>query len=71
MFIDQVGGAYKILEIDKSASDQTVKRAYRDLAKKHHPDKVQHLGKAYVKAAQEKFQKIQKPYERIKSERGF
>lgn len=71
MFIDQVGGAYKILEIDKSASDQTVKRAYRDLAKKHHPDKVQHLGKAYVKAAQEKFQKIQKAYERIKSERGF
>jgi len=71
MFIDQVGGAYKILEIDKSASDQKVKRAYRDLAKKHHPDKVQHLGKAYVKSAQEKFQKIQKAYERIKSERGF
>ena len=71
MFIDQVGGAYKILEIDKSVSDQKVKRAYRDLAKKHHPDKVQHLGKAYVKAAQEKFQKIQKAYERIKSERGF
>lgn len=71
MFIDQVGGAYKILEIDKSASDQKVKRAYRDLAKKHHPDKVQHLGKAYVKSAQEKFQKIQKAYETIKSERGF
>ena len=71
MFIDQVGGAYKILEIDKSASDQKVKRAYRDLAKKHHPDKVQHLGKAYVKSAQEKFQKVQKAYERIKSERGF
>ncbi len=51
--------AYKILEIDKSVSDSKVKSAYRDLAKKHHPDKVQHLGKAYVKAAQEKFQKIQ------------
>ena len=61
----------KILEIDKSVSDSKVKSAYRDLAKKHHPDKVQHLGKAYVKAAQEKFQKIQKAYERIKSERGF
>jgi len=71
MFVDQVGGAYKILEIDKSASDQKIKRAYRDLAKKHHPDKVQHLGKAYVKSAQEKFQKIQEAYERIKSERGF
>ena len=71
MFVDQVGGAYKILEINKSDSDQKVKKAYRDLAKKHHPDKVQHLGEAYVKAAQEKFQKIQKAYERIKAERGF
>ena len=71
MFIDQVGGAYKILEIDKSASIQKIKKAYRDLAKKHHPDKVQHLGAAYVKAAQEKFQKIQKAYQRIKTERGF
>ncbi len=71
MFVDQVGGAYKILEIDKSDSDEKVKSAYRELAKKHHPDKVQHLGEAYVKAAQDKFQKIQKAYEKIKAERGF
>ena len=71
MFINEVGGAYKILEIQKSATDNQVKKAYRDLAKKHHPDKVQHLGDAYVKAAQEKFQKVQKAYERIKQERGF
>lgn len=71
MFINEVGGAYKILEIEKSATDNQVKKAYRDLAKKHHPDKVQHLGDAYGKAAQEKFQKIQKAYERIKQERGF
>jgi len=71
MFVIEVGGAYKILEIEKSASNQQVKRAYRDLAKKHHPDKVQHLGNAYVKAAQDKFQKIQKAYESIKKERGF
>jgi len=71
MFVNEVGGAYKILEIEKSATNQQVKRAYRDLAKKHHPDKVQHLGSAYVKAAQDKFQKIQKGYESIKKERGF
>ncbi len=71
MFVDQVGGAYKILEIDKLDSDEKVKSAYRELAKKHHPDKVQHLGEAYVKAAQDKFQKIQKAYEKIKAERGF
>ena len=71
MFVEQVGSAYKILEIQKSDSDQKVKRAYRELAKKHHPDKVQHLGEAYVKAAQIKFQRIQKAYEKIKSQRGF
>ena len=71
MFINEVGGAYKILEIEKSATDNQVKKAYRDLAKKHHPDKIQHLGDAYVKAAQEKFQKVQKAYERIKQERGL
>ena len=71
MFVNEVGGAYRILEIEKSATNQQIKRAYRDLAKKHHPDKVQHLGTAYVKAAQDKFQKIQKAYERIKQERGF
>ena len=71
MFVDQVGGAYKILEVQKSDSDQKIKSAYRELAKKHHPDKVQHLGDAYVKAAQDKFQKIQMAYETIKAERGF
>jgi DnaJ-related protein SCJ1 len=30
---------YKILGIDKSASDKDVKRAYRTLSKKYHPDK--------------------------------
>ena len=48
-----------------------VKKSYRDLAKKHHPDKVQHLGDVYVKAAQDKFQQIQKAYQNIKDERGF
>ena len=71
MFIKQVDGAYKILEVDRSASDSEIKKAYRYLAKRHHPDKVEHLGEPYVKAAREKFQNIQKAYEQIKSERGF
>src|SRR4051812_7871366 len=29
---------YKILEIDKSASDADIKKAYRKLARKYHPD---------------------------------
>lgn len=71
MFIEETDNAYKILELEKSATNDQIKKSYRDLAKKHHPDKVQHLGGAYVKAAQDKFQKIQKAYQNIKVERGF
>ena len=71
MFIEETDNAYKILELEKSATNDQIKKSYRYLAKKHHPDKVQHLGDAYVKAAQDKFQKIQKAYQNIKVERGF
>ena len=71
MFIQESDNAYKILEVDKTATNDEIKKSYRDLAKKHHPDKVQHLGDAYVKAAQDKFQQIQKAYQNIKNERGF
>ena len=71
MFVKESDNAYKILEVDKTATNDQIKKSYRDLAKKHHPDKVQHLGDAYVKAAQDKFQQIQKAYQNIKNERGF
>ena len=71
MFVVESDNAYRILELDKNATIDQIKKSYRDLAKKHHPDKVQHLGEAYVKAAQNKFQKIQKAYQNIKDERGF
>ena len=71
MFVQETDNAYKILELDKTATNDQIKKSYRELAKKHHPDKVQHLGDAYVKAAQDKFQQIQKAYQNIKNERGF
>lgn len=71
MFYSTSGNAYKILEITKSASDDEVKKAYRKMAKKYHPDKLQGLGEEHVKGAQEKFQSIQSAYETIKKERGI
>ncbi len=71
MFYNSTDSAYKILEIDKSASDNDVKKAYRKMAKKYHPDKLQGLGEEHLKGAQEKFQKIQAAYESIKKERGL
>ncbi len=71
MFVRDTDSAYKILEIEKSASEEEVKKAYRRMAMKYHPDKVQHLGNEYEKDAQEKFKKINEAYEQIKKERGM
>lgn len=71
MFIKEVDGDYKILEIDKNASDEELKKAYRKMALKYHPDKVSSLGEEHQKAAKEKFQSVQKAYENIKKQRGL
>ncbi len=65
------GSAYKILEVDPKATNEEVKRAYRRMAMKHHPDKVSTLGEEFQKAAAEKFKKVQEAYERIQRERGM
>jgi DnaJ like chaperone protein len=62
---------YKVLEVDSSASDDDVKKAYRKQAMKHHPDKVNHLGDEIRKAAEERFSKLNESYERIKKVRGM
>ncbi len=71
MFYSGIKNAYKVLEIDKSVTDAEVKKAYRKLVKKHHPDKLQHLGKEHLKGAEEKFRQIQKAYDDIKKERNL
>ncbi|RZT95625.1 DnaJ like chaperone protein [Ancylomarina subtilis] len=71
MFIQETGWAYQVLEIDKTASDDEIKKAYRKMAVKYHPDKVSYLGEDVQKAAKEKFQKVSEAYEKIKKERAF
>lgn len=62
---------YKILGITPDASDDDVKKAYRTLAKKYHPDRVAHLGEDMRKQAEEKFAKLSDAYDRIKKSRGI
>lgn len=71
MFYDEVDSSYKILEIEKSASDAEVKNAYRRMVKKYHPDKLQGLGEEHIKGAEDKFRQVQKAYEHIQKERGL
>ncbi|MGZ6523384.1 MAG: DnaJ domain-containing protein, partial [Bacteroidia bacterium] len=71
MYFRDVNSDYLILEIEQSASDEDVKKAYRKMAVKFHPDKVAALGDEVQKAAKEKFQKVQSAYDNIKKQRGF
>lgn len=71
MFVKDKTASYKILEIETTATDDEVKKAYRKMALKFHPDKVHHLGIDFQKDANEKFKKISVAYEEIKKERGM
>lgn len=71
MFIKDTSSAYKILEIIPEATDEEVKKAYRKMALKYHPDRVTHLGEDVQKAANAKFQELNSAYESIKKERGM
>jgi DnaJ like chaperone protein len=62
---------YQVLGIQQNATNDDIKKAYRKLVVKNHPDKVAHLGEAHVEAAKQKFQKIQTAYSNIKKERGL
>jgi DnaJ like chaperone protein len=65
--------AYALLNISSDASKQQVKRAYRQLMSKHHPDKLiaQGLPETMIKMATEKTQAIQKAYESICNAKGW
>jgi len=63
--------AYKILEIETTVEDPQVKKAYRLMATKYHPDKNSNVGESYQKMAKDKFIKVQESYELIKDHRGM
>jgi len=71
MFVPETDSSYKILEIESSATDDEIKKAYRRMAMKYHPDKVSHLGDEFRKSADEKFKKVNDAYNKIKKERNM
>lgn len=68
---ESIRDAYTILEIDRNATDAEVKQAYREMAKKYHPDRVITQDEAIKKGAEEKFKQVQQAYEQILKERGL
>lgn len=58
---------YEVLGVAQSASDDEVKKAYRDLTRKYHPDA--NINNPNKDKAEEKFKEIQQAYQRIMDER--
>ncbi|MEC9474767.1 MAG: TerB family tellurite resistance protein [Candidatus Neomarinimicrobiota bacterium] len=70
MFVKNFESDYKILEIPPDSSDEEVKKAYRKMAVKYHPDKVNHLGEEVKSLAEEKFKMVNEAYSNIKKARN-
>ena len=71
MFVKDTKGAYEILGVTQSQTNQEIKSAYRKMATKYHPDKVSHLGEDFAKFAEEKFKSVNDAYQQIKKERDI
>ncbi len=71
MFVKDTTSAYRVLEIEPGANEETVRKAYRRMANKYHPDKVNHLGEDFLKVAENKFKAINEAYQDIRRERGW
>ncbi len=71
MFVPATDAAYRILEVERTATDEELKAAYRKMALKYHPDKVSHLGEDFRKSAEEKFKAVNEAWDKIKKERSI
>ncbi len=71
MFVKEENSAYKILEIGPKSSIEDIKKAYRIMVKKYHPDKLQTKDPYLLKGAEEKFIQVQNAYETLKNKHKF
>lgn len=64
---------YEVLGCSPSDSDDKIKKAYRRLVARNHPDKFTglDLDKEFLDFSARRFQEIQEAYEHIKKSRGF
>ena len=71
MFKEDLESAYTVLGVSIESSNQEIKRAYRKMTNKYHPDKISHLGDDFKEIAEEKFKSVSDAYHKIKKERDI
>jgi DnaJ like chaperone protein len=71
MYVEETDSAFKILEVSPDATEEEIKKAYKKMAIKYHPDKVSYLGPEAQKQAEEQFKKLAEAYEKIKKLRNI
>ena len=71
MVKEDLESAYNVLGVSSDSLDQEVKKAYRKMANKYHPDKIAHLGDEFKEIAQEKFNSVSEAYQKIKKDRDI
>ncbi|MEJ2656262.1 MAG: DnaJ domain-containing protein [Desulfobacterales bacterium] len=62
---DTPNDPYKVLNVPRNASPEEIKKAYRELANKYHPDKVLHLGSEFRELAEKRFKEIEEAYRKL------
>ena len=69
----QLKEAYSLLEVEAAATDADVKKAYRRMMSKNHPDRMMAKGvpPEMIKLATQKTQQVKEAYEFIKQARGL
>lgn len=58
---------FEVLGINRGASQEEIKKAYRELVSQYHPDKVSYLGKEFRELAEVRFKEINKAYQELTS----
>ena len=71
MYKENLESAFDVLGINKESTNIEIKKAYRKMANKYHPDKIAHLGNEFKEIAQDKFKSVSEAYARIKKDRNI
>ena len=67
---DPAWNPHRILGVSGDASAEEIKHAYRELANKYHPDKLEHLGDEFKTLAEKRFKEIQQAYQELTGKGG-